>query len=79
MSTYEHRIDAGRSLTFETSEAASLPTGTSAVLIEGVKRAAHGVDAVRRRSGRGVRLAMQLSQGIDHQHRRRSVEMVSPC
>lgn len=38
MSTYEHRIDADRSLTFETSTAAFLPTGTSAVLIEGVKR-----------------------------------------
>lgn len=38
MSSFEHKLESGKSLAFETSSSAFLPTGTSAVLIEGVKR-----------------------------------------
>lgn len=38
MTTYEHKLEGGASLAFETSDAAFVPTGTSAVLIEGVRR-----------------------------------------
>lgn len=53
MNTYEHKIDADRSLTFETSTSAFIPTGTSAVLIEAVGR-----------SGLVYRNALDLGCGV---------------
>lgn len=40
--TFEYKLDSARTLAFQTSHAAFRPTGTSAVLIEGVKRLAPG-------------------------------------